>query len=58
MTLGTVGPEYAYLAYRVHHGRLPLGAVGVLVSQAWVYAFMLLPLIVLLFPDGRIWIKP
>ena len=53
MTLGTVGPQYAYLDYGIHHGRLPLGAVGVLLSQAWVYAFMLLPLIVLLFPDGR-----
>ncbi len=54
MTLGTVGPEYAYLDYTVHHGRLPLGPVGVLLSQAWVYSFMLLPLIVLFFPDGRV----
>jgi hypothetical protein len=54
MTLGTAGPEYAYLDYTIHRGRLPLGAVGVLLSQAWVYAFMLVPLIVLLFPDGRL----
>jgi hypothetical protein len=54
MTAGTVGPEYAYLDYTVHHGRLPLGAVGVLVSQAWVYAFMMLPLVILFFPDGRL----
>jgi hypothetical protein len=54
MTLGTIGPEYAYVDYTIHHGRLPLGAVGVLLSQAWVYAFMTLPLIVLLFPDGRL----
>ncbi len=53
MTLGTVGPEYAYLDYVVHHGKLPLGAIGVFVAQAWVYAFMLVPLIVLLFPDGH-----
>ena len=53
MTFGTVGPEYAYLDYTMHHGSLPLGAVGVLLGQAWVYAFMLLPLIILLFPDGR-----
>jgi hypothetical protein len=53
MAAGNVGPEYAYLDYTVHHGRLPLGAVGVLLSQAWVYAFMLLPLIILFFPDGR-----
>jgi hypothetical protein len=54
MTLGTIGPEYAYLDYTVHDGRLPLGAVGVMLSQAWVYSFMLVPLIVLLFPDGRL----
>ena len=54
MSAGNAGPEYAYLDYTVHHGRLPLGAVGVLLSQAWVYAFMLLPLIILLFPDGRL----
>ncbi len=53
MTTGTVGPEYAYLDYTVHHGTLPLGAIGVLLSEAWVYAFMVLPLIVLYFPDGR-----
>jgi len=53
MSAGNVGPEYAYLDYTVHHGRLPLGAVGVLFSQAWVYSFMLLPLIILFFPDGR-----
>jgi len=53
MTAGTVGPQYAYLDYTIHHGGLPLGAVGVLLGQAWVYAFMLLPLIILLFPDGR-----
>jgi hypothetical protein len=53
MTFGTVGPEYAYLDYTIHHGSLPLGVVGVLLGQAWVYAFMLLPLIILLFPDGR-----
>jgi len=54
MTFGTAGPEYAYLDYTVHHGRLPLGAIGVLLNQGWVYSFMLVPLIVLLFPDGRL----
>src|SRR5579862_6039876 len=36
MTVGNAGPEYAYLDYTVHHGRLPLGAIGILLSQAWV----------------------
>jgi hypothetical protein len=54
LTFGNIGPEYAYLDYTVHDGRLPLGAVGLLLNQAWVYSFMLVPLIVLLFPDGRL----
>ena len=28
MSAGNAGPEYAYLDYTIHHGRLPLGAVG------------------------------
>jgi hypothetical protein len=54
MTLGTISPQYAYLDYKIHHGGLPLGPIAVLLSQAWVYAFMLLPLIILFFPDGRL----
>ena len=54
MSAGNAGPEYAYLDYTIHDGRLPLGAIGVLLGQAWVYAFMLLPLIIVLFPDGRL----
>ena len=54
MTMGTVGPAYAYLDYTIHRGTLPLGPVAVLMSPSWVYAFMTLPLIVLFFPDGRL----
>ena len=53
-TLGSVCPAYAYLDYSIHHGRLPLGPVAVLLGQAWIYTFMLLPLIILLFPEGRL----
>jgi hypothetical protein len=53
VTLGSVGPQYVALDYTVHHGKLPLGAIALFVTQAWVYAFMLVPLIVLLFPDGH-----
>src|ERR1700733_12777489 len=35
MTFGSAGPEYAYLDYTLHHGRLPLGAIGILLNQAW-----------------------
>lgn len=51
---GTDGSGYAYLDYTVHHGSLPLGRVAVLLSPAWDYVFVLLPLIILLFPDGRL----
>jgi hypothetical protein len=54
MTLGTIAPAYAYLDYAQHGGRLPLGAAAVLLSQTGVYAFMPLPLIVLLFPHGQL----
>ena len=54
MTMGSVGPAYAYVDYTIHHGALPLGPVAVLLGQSWVYAFMLLPLIILFFPDGRL----
>ena len=52
--LGSLAPGYAYLDYGRHHGSLPLGPVAVLLSNAWVLLFVLLPLAVLLFPDGRL----
>jgi hypothetical protein len=51
---GSAGPAYAYLDYKVHHGTLPLGRVAILLSGAWEYAILLLPLVILLFPDGRL----
>ena len=53
VTIGSIAPVYAYLDYRLHHGTLPLGEVAVALNQAYVYGFMMLPLTVLLFPDGR-----
>jgi hypothetical protein len=52
--LSTVAASYAYLNYSVHHDTLPLGPVAVLLSPGWFYTFLLVPLIVLLFPDGRV----
>jgi hypothetical protein len=52
--LGTFAPAYAYLDYGKHHGSLPLGPVAVLLSGIWIFAFMLLPLAILLFPDGQL----
>jgi hypothetical protein len=52
--IGSLTPAYAYLDYKSHHGALPLGPVAVLLSGAWTYGFLLLPLVILLFPDGRV----
>ncbi|MGD0980611.1 MAG: hypothetical protein ABR946_03930 [Solirubrobacteraceae bacterium] len=48
-----VGSNYASYDYYNHHGTLPLGAVATLLSPSYVYAFLLVPLIILMFPDGR-----
>src|SRR5271165_894698 len=46
---------YSVLDYHVHHGNLPLGPVAVLIaSNLWSGLFLGLPLVVLLFPDGRL----
>ena len=46
---------YAVLDYHFHHGDLPLGPAAVLVaSNLWIGLFLALPLVILLFPDGRL----
>jgi hypothetical protein len=52
--VGNTAPAYAYLDYTFDHRTLPLGRLAVLLSASWEYAFVLLPLIILLFPDGRL----
>lgn len=50
-----VAGSYAVLDYHFHHGSLPLGPAAVLVaSELWILVFLMLPLVVLLFPDGRL----
>jgi len=51
---GSIAPTYAYIDYTVHHGTLPLGRVAIVLGDAWEYGLLLLPLVILLFPDGRI----
>ena len=47
--------NYAVLDYHHHHGTLPLGpAAAVVAAELWSTPFLLLPLIILLFPDGRL----
>ena len=54
INVGSVTPAYAWLDYHGHHGHLPLGPLAVLLSGAWVFGFIALPLLILLFPDAQI----
>ncbi len=41
--------------YYFHHGGLPFGPAAALVASGlWTGEFLLLPLVILLFPDGRL----
>jgi len=51
--LSTDGPDYAFLRYRVGH-HLPLGPVGLALGQLWFPSLVLLFVVILLFPDGRL----
>jgi hypothetical protein len=52
--LDDLAASYAYLDYRLHGGRLPLGWLGVLLAPSWAPAIVLAGLSLLLFPDGRV----
>jgi len=51
--LDDLASSYAYLDYRLHGGRLPLGWLAVLLAPSWAPAVVLTGLSLLLFPDGR-----
>jgi len=46
--------SYAALYYRFGHHGLPLAAVAVLLEPLWAPALVLFPVVILLFPDGRL----
>jgi hypothetical protein len=46
--------QYAMLAYRLHHPGLPLARLAVAANAMWINFVLLLPLPILLFPDGRV----
>jgi hypothetical protein len=52
--LDALGTGYAFLDYRLHGGRLPLGWLSVLLAPSWAPAIVLAGLALMLFPDGRI----
>jgi hypothetical protein len=47
-----IGTDYAWLSYQLGH-HLPLPLAGVFLGPGWVWLFLILPLVILLFPDGR-----
>jgi hypothetical protein len=52
--LNALAGSYAVLDYRLHHGTLPLGWLGVMLAPSWAPAVVLAGLSLLLFPDGRL----
>jgi hypothetical protein len=53
LILSSAGGDYAILAYRLGH-HFPLGLAALLLYQLWIPGLLLLGLIILLFPDGRL----
>jgi hypothetical protein len=46
--------RYAVFDHHFHHGNLPFGpAAAVAETGLWTGTFLVLPLVILLFPDGR-----
>ncbi len=54
LLLSTVAGSYALWDFHFRGGSLPLGLVAVFLQLGWAPAILLLPLPVLLFPDGRV----
>jgi hypothetical protein len=52
--LSGVAGAYADLYYRFGHHGLPLAPVVVLLTPLWAPALLLFPVVILLFPDGRL----
>ena len=52
--LSGVAGGYAALYYRFGHHGLPLAQVAVLLTSLWAPALLLFPVVILLFPDGRL----
>jgi hypothetical protein len=48
------GGKYAVYRYVLGHHRLPLGEAAVVLQTLYVPAFALFPMVIVLFPDGRL----
>jgi hypothetical protein len=53
LLLSGVGTDYAWLSYQLGH-HLLLAVAGVFGGPGWLWLFVTLPLMILLFPDGRL----
>ncbi len=53
LLLSTIGQDYAVLVYRLGH-RLPFGPVALVLDDIWGPILFLFPVVILLFPDGRL----
>jgi hypothetical protein len=54
-TFYTDAGRYAVFDYHFHRGDLPFGPAAALVASGlWTFVFLVLPLVILLFPDGRL----
>jgi len=52
--LGAAASDYAVLYYRLGHHGLPLAPLALLLSAVQAPSFAMFPLVILLFPDGRV----
>ena len=52
--LGAAASDYAVLYYRLGHRGLPLAPLALLLSAVQAPSFAMFPLVILLFPDGRV----
>jgi hypothetical protein len=52
--LGACASYYAVLDYHLGHRGLPFAAATVLLGTVWAPSFALFPVVILLFPDGRL----
>jgi hypothetical protein len=54
LMLSSIVGWYAVLYYRFGHRGLPLAPVAVLLQPVWAPALLMFPVVILLFPDGRL----
>jgi hypothetical protein len=54
LAVNDLASDYSTLAYRVHHGGLPLGPLAVLMQPSWAPGIVCIAMSILLFPDGRL----